>query len=303
VATDPGTRYLGDNQDATCAQSYEVDSALVHLWGVFGGHALAGELASETAADSMRQFLTDYFSGPEFRGMDEEIVRRMFAVAHEDILATYEELPDVFKFASEGWRKLTREDRQWYIKSGLVSDESMQPIEFGTSAVCVLKWANVLIIAHTGNSKCVVGQTYSDRRLGTIEMTIDHDLNSQVEVERLSQCPLPPTITEGGVSIAITDEVSVSLSVTRALGHKVFAQHGIIPDPEIYVHQLGPDDSFIVLASDGLWESMSPPQAIGLVSTCHDPQTAADLLLREAKAKAPDPANQDNCTAIVVFLK
>ena len=41
-------------------QSYEVDSALVHLWGVFDGHALGGELAAEQAAEAVTEFLKGF---------------------------------------------------------------------------------------------------------------------------------------------------------------------------------------------------------------------------------------------------
>jgi serine/threonine protein phosphatase PrpC len=118
--------------------------------------------------------------------MDEEIVRRMFSFAHSVVLSMYNNLPEKYTFGGESWSLLKRGGQQWFIKNGTVDDESMQIVEFGTTAVCVLKWATVLIIAHTGDSKCVVGQVYPDRRLGTIEMTIDHNLDAQPEGFMLS---------------------------------------------------------------------------------------------------------------------
>lgn len=42
--------------------------------------------------------------------------------------------------------------------------------------------------------------------------------------------------------------------MTRALGHKLFATHGIITTPSITRHYILEDDYFLVLGTDGLWD-------------------------------------------------
>ena len=41
----------------------------------------------------------------------------------------------------------------------------------------------------------------------------------------------------------------------RSIGDKVAQSVGVIPDPEILEYTLSPNDQFILLASDGVWEN------------------------------------------------
>ena len=50
------------------------------------------------------------------------------------------------------------------------------------------------------------------------------------------------------------------LEVTRAFGD--FDVVGIIAAPAIYETQLTSDDEFIIVASDGLWDVVTPQEAV-----------------------------------------
>ena len=39
----------------------------------------------------------------------------------------------------------------------------------------------------------------------------------------------------------------------------------VIPDPEFVVRELGAADEFLVLASDGLWDVVSPLEAVKFI--------------------------------------
>jgi len=47
--------------------------------------------------------------------------------------------------------------------------------------------------------------------------------------------------------------------------NQVFEADLLIPDPECRVHQLGEKDEFLVLASDGLWDVVSPGEAVTMI--------------------------------------
>lgn len=47
------------------------------------------------------------------------------------------------------------------------------------------------------------------------------------------------------------------LAMTRSFGDKVGIQAGVISEPEILQFDLAPEDMFMVVASDGVWEYMS----------------------------------------------
>lgn len=74
---------------------------------------------------------------------------------------------------------------------------------------------------------------------------------------------------------------------------------GVTALPEVTAVELGPDDHFLILASDGLWDVMSVQEAVGLVyDTVKDPTLAGKRLVCEALMRG----SADNVTAMVVFL-
>jgi serine/threonine protein phosphatase PrpC len=82
--------------------------------------------------------------------------------------------------------------------------------------------------------------------------------------------------------------------VTRALGDGALRHIGIIPDPETVGVGLGPDHVGFVLATDGLWDVVSEPDA---AAACReeDAQRAAERLVRLVTARG----GRDNVTVIV----
>jgi len=52
---------------------------------------------------------------------------------------------------------------------------------------------------------------------------------------------------------------------TRSLGDADLKQAGVVAEPEVTVTALGPADSFLILASDGLWDVVPDQDAVGLV--------------------------------------
>ena len=138
--------------------------------------------------------------------MNEQVLRDMFLAAHSAILNLYSQIPDPYTFEGRTWHKLDQDGLPWLIADGPLEDSTMVPLEFGTTAVIAIKWGSVLIIAHTGDSKCVVGQVYGDGNhgrngflgLGTIEMTIDHTIGNEIEQSRIAALPEQPTQKEDG---------------------------------------------------------------------------------------------------------
>jgi serine/threonine protein phosphatase PrpC len=54
--------------------------------------------------------------------------------------------------------------------------------------------------------------------------------------------------------------------MARSFGDLVAASVGVSPEPEVLDFELDPDDKFIVIASDGVWEFLSNEQVCILVS-------------------------------------
>ena len=49
---------------------------------------------------------------------------------------------------------------------------------------------------------------------------------------------------------------------------------GVVAEPQHSCVELSPTDHFLLLASDGVWEFVTPQQAVEVVGACHSPQEA-----------------------------
>jgi serine/threonine protein phosphatase PrpC len=47
------------------------------------------------------------------------------------------------------------------------------------------------------------------------------------------------------------------LACTRAIGDHDLQEYGVVPDPEVLKLDRSPEDSWLILASDGLWDMLS----------------------------------------------
>jgi len=80
---------------------------------------------------------------------------------------------------------------------------------------------------------------------------------------------------------------------------QIFHADLLIPDPECQVRDLGPDDEFLVLASDGLWDVVSPTEAVTKIRAAFwankSPSEAAEELC-ELSIKL---GSSDNVTIVI----
>lgn len=122
-------------------------------------------------------------------------------------------------------------------------------------------------------------------------MSVDHKPNCKDERMRIEN-------SGGCVVWAGTWRVGGVLAVSRAFGDKPLKRY-VIATPDVREETLGPDDEFIILASDGLWDVVSNQDAVNLVRDVRDPEKAAKKLAEEAMSRG----SNDNVSAIVVRFK
>jgi len=120
----------------------------------------------------------------------------------------------------------------------------------GSTAICALVSPTHVFIANCGDSRAVLS------RNGKVAFsTEDHKPINPAEKDR---------IQKAGGSVMI-QRVNGSLAVSRALGDYEYKQvegkgpceQLVSPEPEITVHARDPNDEFLVLACDGIWDVMS----------------------------------------------
>lgn len=73
----------------------------------------------------------------------------------------------------------------------------------------------------------------------------------------------------------------------------------VIPDPDIQKLVRTPEDMYVVLATDGLWDVFTNNQVAKLLHTCEHPQKGAEMLAR----KAFSLGSTDNITVLVVDVR
>ncbi|OMJ66988.1 hypothetical protein SteCoe_35980 [Stentor coeruleus] len=96
------------------------------------------------------------------------------------------------------------------------------------------------------------------------------------------------------------------LAMSRSLGDRVAGSVGVICEPEILEFDLTPEDKFIVLGSDGIFEFLSNEDVLKIVVPywrINDVNGASEVLAKEAKYKwMKEEEVIDDITCIVIFL-
>ncbi|XP_055341332.1 protein phosphatase 1A-like [Paramacrobiotus metropolitanus] len=158
---------------------------------------------------------------------------------------------------------LSPEKKRDFIKRGLVRgflnlDEVMRKLpevlagedRSGSTAICCLVTPDVIYLANCGDSRGII----VSKETVTLA-TYDHKPVNPVEKER---------IHNAGGSVMI-QRVNGSLAVSRALGDFEYKrvpglgpfEQLISPEPEISDWGRGPQDEFVLLACDGVWDVMN----------------------------------------------
>lgn len=159
-----------------------------------------------------------------------------------------------------------------------------------------------LHVANVGDSRALLVGAFGNRRL-----TVDHRTDDASELERVK--------SEGG--FVLHRRVGGVLSVTRALGDH-FLKPGVSCDPDVSTYGGGaPDETVaLVIASDGLWDTLQDDEVNEIIAECQAAafcaaeagtwitaesqlqERAAKALVERAKAKG----SKDNILALVVFF-
>ena len=96
------------------------------------------------------------------------------------------------------------------------------------------------------------------------------------------------------------------LAMSRAFGDRVASTVGVICEPEILEFDLTPEDKFIVLGSDGIFEFLSNEDVLKIILPywrANDVVSASEALAKEAKFKwMKEEEVIDDITCIVIFL-
>lgn len=180
----------------------------------------------------------------------------------------------------------------------------------GTTATIVVHdhGENKLTIAHVADSTCVLGSV-TDQNVSGIPLTRDHKPNLKDERARIEKAG-GRVVFDGYANHRVYAKNGryPGLNMSRCLGDLMgHADAGCSCEPEVSEKLLKPEDNILLLCSDGVWEFITPQEAINMVIR-RDPKEAmhtADGLAKEAWDRwihEEGGAVVDDITVVLVHL-
>jgi len=172
----------------------------------------------------------------------------------------------------------------------------------GTTACVCLIVHQTLFVANLGDSAAILC-----RNQQPVILTNSHTVQHPAERERIQR--LGGVIQNGRLGHPLWNPCVVHIGVTRAIGDFYFKSHewtqgklsGLIAEPEIVKVPLTTDDTFLLIASDGFWDVVSPAEAVYF--TKNQCQNRLDVICQELIELALKRSTLDNTTVLLIRLK
>lgn len=145
---------------------------------------------------------------------------------------------------------------------------------------------NILWVINAGDSRAILGN-----KIGlAVPLSHDHKPNMPEERYRIESI-------EGGKEQIYYDGSDwrvVDLSLSRALGD-LEAQPYVTQMPQVYRYRIHPEDKYIVVACDGVWDVMDNQEVIDLLKS----NLTKNNLAKVIADKALEKGSTDNVTVVV----
>ncbi|KAK9510587.1 hypothetical protein O3M35_005334 [Rhynocoris fuscipes] len=160
----------------------------------------------------------------------------------------------------------------------------------GTTALIALVEGSKLIVANVGDSRGVM----CDFKGRAIPLSFDHKPQQSREKKRIEEAG-------GSVSFNGVWRVAGILATSRAMGdYPLKDKKLVIADPDILTFDLSDHKpQFLILASDGLWDTFSNEEAVSFIKTrLHEPHFGAKSITLQSYHRG----SLDNITVLVINL-
>ncbi|XP_002737792.1 protein phosphatase 1G-like [Saccoglossus kowalevskii] len=193
-------------------------------------------------------------------------------------------------------------------RSGVFSEQEEPGSDSGCTCVVALLRGNQLIVGNAGDSRCIVSRSNK-----AIDLSIDHKPEDELERKR---------IEKAGGKVTMDGRVNGGLNMSRALGDHCYKKNSALPAkeqmisafPDIQTLTLTPEDEFMVVACDGIWNVMSSQEVVEFVKSRLDmkddenkPRTLSSICEEMFEhCIAPDTMGDgtgcDNMTCVIIRL-
>lgn len=198
---------------------------------------------------------------------------------------------------------------------GLTENEvGIDHVFSGTTAVVAWIFGRDMYTAWTGDSRCVIGRAqsaeYGRSRFKAVDCSHDQKPVRPDEKRRVRSAGGRIARWQrnmGPLRVWLPRDWTPGLAMTRSIGDTVLSEYGVSPIPEVTYLSLGAQDSFIVLASDGVWEFMTSQEVVDFIGRMRregrSASDASDALVREAVRRwRRNEVVVDDTTAVVMWM-
>jgi len=184
--------------------------------------------------------------------------------------------------------------------------QEFQADNVGCTANAVLVRPGEVICANSGDSRAVMCRAGIQ-----VELSFDHKPASDIEKTRIEAAGGYLKDTPGGA------RVNGNLNLSRAIGDLEYKKREDLPaeeqiicsTPDVLIKELTPEDEFIIVACDGVWDVMTNQQACDFVRTRlmekMDVAQIGEEVLEECCTADPqktDGLGTDNMSVVIVKL-
>ena len=236
--------------DFACSPSESVKGDAFGYFAVFDGHGRHGHIVSQYCTENFLKELLNRKTVKSCRSLTTAIL-----------------VPALKKTCIKFDEQL-KEAARTYI-SPVAGEEGISFVFSGTTATMALVLDKHIVVANTGDSRTILCS-----RGGIRFSSVDHNPGDKVEDKRIIAAGGKVHTTPSKNKVILDPEAYTNLAVSRTLGDYGFkksptlpAEEQIVspvPDVEVIAREFGTDE-FLVLASDGIFKSMSSSDAVAFV--------------------------------------
>eukprot|EP00747_Dinoflagellata_sp_TGD_P193596 gnl/TRDRNA2_/TRDRNA2_59987_c0_seq1.p1 gnl/TRDRNA2_/TRDRNA2_59987_c0~~gnl/TRDRNA2_/TRDRNA2_59987_c0_seq1.p1 ORF type:complete len:397 (+),score=82.54 gnl/TRDRNA2_/TRDRNA2_59987_c0_seq1:28-1191(+) len=264
-----------ENQDAHVATAVvDKNGHATYVLGVFDGHGLWGRTISQLAASRVPGHMQKQL---RLSGNPKVALEATFEAADRDIFNKCE-----------------------------------TDLSGSTGVVAVVDHdVRTVHIANVGDSRIILGRCKSDEkpaRFEAVQLTTDHKPDLPEEQMRIE-------MKGGKVAQAIVDDEPTGpmrvwdhlleapgLAMSRSLGDGCGREVGVISTPEVTRLELTPQDHFLIIASDGLFDLLTNEEAVAIgAKFLHCPNITPKALIETARRRGNGKLLDDTTVVFVGF--
>eukprot|EP00611_Tribonema_gayanum_P005379 TRINITY_DN145_c4_g1_i1.p1 TRINITY_DN145_c4_g1~~TRINITY_DN145_c4_g1_i1.p1 ORF type:complete len:1103 (-),score=403.39 TRINITY_DN145_c4_g1_i1:604-3912(-) len=262
--------------------------------GVFDGHGGTGDECSNFAAEYLPRTIMQA-AGASWKDLSEEAALSAMSAAHVRVNRDMHAAP--FDDTLSGTTAI----------SVMLKGELLMVNNVGDSrAILCLEENGALVVKPLSIDQTPFRRDERDRvkAAGAKVMTIDqidgieplHENWDTVLGEEVDEVGDPPRIW-----CETLDRPGCAF--TRSIGDSVGESVGVIAEPEQLVREIGPDDRFLVVASDGVFEFLTSRAVQDIIAKFDDPLEAAKYVVQESfRLWLQYEVRTDDISAIIVFF-